>query len=137
MELVKKQGKLKIGLENNRQSVNFVPTRVEESTDFTRLLIKMMRLRGRSMLRKDVAQLQDELRDCPTAEANMEKLIGQICEGKTREDSMEHIMTFIPCIMHCETKVGIKILTMLFIEGLFNYQGAKFPHLVDVTRKSS
>ena len=137
MELVKSQGKLKIGLENNRQSVNFLPIRVEESTDFTRLLIKMMRLRGRSMLQKDVAQLQDELRDCLTAEANMEKLIGQICEGKTREEAMEHITTFILCIMHCETRVGIKTPTMLFIEGLSNYQGAKFLHLADVTSKSA
>ena len=99
---------MKIGLENDRQSVNFVPTTVEEITDFTRILIKEMRLRSCSTLQKDVAQLQDELRDCLTAEANMEKLIGQICEGKTREEAMEHIMMFVPCIMHCETRVCIK-----------------------------
>ena len=108
MEFVKKQGKLKIGSENNRQSVNVVPTTVEESTYFTSLLIKEMRLRGRNTLQKYVAQLQDELCDCLTAEDNMEKLIGQICEGKTREEAMERIMMFALCIIHCETRVGIK-----------------------------
>ena len=48
---------------------------------------------------------------------------------------MKRIMTFVPCIMHCENRIGIKILTMLFIEGLSDYQGAKFPPLADVTSK--
>ena len=62
----------------------------------------------------------------------MDKLIGQIGKAKTREQAMIHIMMFVPCIMHCENCVGIKFLTMLFIEGLSNFQGAKFPHLADV-----
>ncbi len=28
----------------------------------------------------------------------------------------------IPCILHCENKVGIKILTMLLLEGFSNAQ---------------
>ena len=39
---VKSDGKLKIGLENERFSVNYVPNTVEETTDFTRLLIQEM-----------------------------------------------------------------------------------------------
>ena len=135
MEKVRNEGTLKLGLEHDNKSVNFVPSTVEESTNFTRLLIKEMRLRGRSTLRKDLAQLQAELHDCLIAEKKMSNLIGQITESKTREEAMKRIMTFVPCIMHCENRVGIKIMTMLFIEGLSNYQGAKFDDLNDVRSK--
>ena len=64
---------------------------------------------------------------------SMNKLISRISQAKTREEAMERIMTFVPCIMHCENRVGIKILTMIFIEGLSNYQGAKFADLDDIS----
>ena len=38
--------------------------------------------------------------------------------------------------MHCEKRVGIKILTILFIEGLYNYQGGNFCDLLNVHRNS-
>ena len=132
MERVRKDGKLKNGLKNDCNSVNYVPNTVEETTEFTRLIIQEMRLRGRSTLRKDLGQLQDEMRECLTAEENMKKLIGQISEGKTREEAMSRIMTFVPCIMHCKNRVGLKILTMILIKGLSNFQGAKFPEVSDV-----
>ena len=72
------------------------------------------------------------MQECLAAEVNMEKLIAKIKEGKTREEAMERIMTFVPCIMHCENCVGIKILTMLFIKGLSNYQGSNFPELANL-----
>ena len=52
-----------------------------------------------------------------------------ICESLTREEAMARIIIFVPCIMHCENRVGIKLLTMLLIEGLSNFQGANFAHL--------
>ena len=38
---------------------------------------------------------------------------------------MVHIMAFIPCIMHMETRIGIKILTLALIEGLSSAQGGR------------
>ena len=130
---LKNEGKLKIGLENDNQSIDFVPNTSEETTEFTLLLIKEIRLQGGSMLRKDIGQLQDKLQDCLQAEESMEKMIGQIIEENTCVQAMQHIIMFVMCIMHCKSRVGIKILTMLLIEGLSNYQGVKFLHLADVT----
>ena len=104
---------------------------------FTCLLIKEMILRKHSTLIKDLANLQDELKNYLTAEANMEKLIGKIGKAKTQEQAMNCIIMFVPCIMHCKNCVGIKILTMLFIEVLSNFQGAKFLHLGDVRGESA
>ena len=132
MEKVKKDGRLKIGTENQKNSITYIPNTVEETTEFTRLLITEMRLRGRSTLQKSLAQMQEELLECLTAEKNMEELIGQISEAKTREEAMKRIMTFVPCIMHYKSRVGIKLLTMILIEGLSNYQGAKFPEVSEM-----
>ena len=129
MELVNNEGTLKLGLENNKKSVSFVPNNDEEGLVFTRLLMKEMRLRGRSTLGKNLNQIQAELKESLEAEKRMSQLIDQISQSSTREQAMERIMTFVPCIMHCENRVCIKILTMIVIEGLSNYQGARFPDL--------
>ena len=126
MKKVRSEGKLKLGLENDKFSVDFVPNSVEESMLFVCLLKKEMRIRGRSTLRKNLNQMQSELKECLLAEQKMNQLIDQISQSSTREQAMERIMHFIPCIMHCENRVCIKILTMILIEGLSNYQWAKF-----------
>ena len=128
-EQVESHGKLKLGTENDKKSVDFVPNSVEESLDFVSLLQKEMRLRGKQANNKSLSQLQAELRECLQAEKNMNELVAQISESTTRAEAIERIMAFVPCIMHCENRVGLKILTMILIEGLSNYQGKKFDHL--------
>ena len=55
----------------------------------------------------------------------MEILITQIECNKERKEAMIRIMTFIPCILHIENRVGLKMLTMLLIEGLSSTQGGR------------
>ena len=132
MEQVRAHGKLKLGAENDKNSVDFVPNSIEESLDFVSLLRKEMRLRGKQANNKSLSQLQAELRECLQAEKNMDELVAQISESTTRAEAIERIMAFVPCIMHCENRVGLKILTMILIEGLSNYQGKKFDHLNNI-----
>ena len=122
----KKEGELKLGLENDKFLVNFVPNNIDESMLFDRLLKQDLSIRARSTLCKTLNQIQDELKECLLAEKKMEELLEQISQSSTREQEMEQIMHFVPCIMHCENRVCIKILTMILIEGLSNYQGVKF-----------
>ena len=97
-----------MGLENDVKFVNFTPSTVEDTTDFTRMLIKEMRLHERSTLQKDLAQLQLEFRKSLEVEQNMRELIGRITQSKTREEAMKRIITFVLCIMHCKNRVGLK-----------------------------
>ena len=112
-----------------KKSITYIPNTVEETTEFTRLLIT-----EKYLAEELGANAGRTLRmfDC---RKNMEELIGQISEAKTREEAMKRIMTFVPCIMHCESRVGIKLLTMILIEGLSNYQGAKFPEVSEMRSK--
>ena len=129
MEPVRKEGKLRLGPENDLKSVFFIPNTIEETMSFSSLLTKEMRLRNKSTLRKTLEQMQEELKQCLEVEKRMDELMKLICESSTRKEAMARIITFVPCIMHCENRVGIKLLTMLLIEGLSNFQGANFAHL--------
>ena len=62
----------------------------------------------------------------------MDDLMAQIIESTRHAEAIEHIMVFVPYIMHCKNRVGLKILTMIMIKGLSNYQGKKFDHLEDI-----
>ena len=129
MEAVKNDGKLRLGSENDRLSVDFLPNTVDKTIAFTSLLMKEMYLRGKSTMWKTLNQIQAELKDCLIAEKDMDDLLKVISEASTRKEAMAQIMLFVPCIMHCENCIGIKIMTMLFIQGLLNYQGARFTDL--------
>ena len=60
----------------------------------------------------------------------MSLLIEQIKCNNERKDAIVRIMAYIPCIMHMETRIGIKILTFLLIEGLSSVQGGRLhPHI--------
>ena len=55
----------------------------------------------------------------------MTELVEHIGSNEERKDAMVKIMAYIPCIMHCETRVCIKVLTLLLIEGLSSAQGGR------------
>ena len=42
---------------------------------------------------------------------------------------MIHIMKYVPCVMHCENRIGLNIITMLLEEGLSYAQGDKEPNI--------
>ena len=62
---------------------------------------------------------------CLKIEEEMTELVEYIGSNEERKDAMVKIMAYIPCIMHCETRVCIKVLTLLLIEGLSSAQGGR------------
>ena len=57
----------------------------------------------------------------------MDGLVKKIGKSDTRAQDIDKIMQYLPCVMHLENRVGIKILTMLLIEGLSNAAGNEIP----------
>ena len=51
-------------------------------------------------------QMQQEIRECLTEEMSL--LIDHIECNNERRDAIVRIMAHIPCIMHIETRIGIK-----------------------------
>ena len=120
MNKVRRHGKLKLSDSHYKNSIDYLPANMDKSMEFIGLLMNKMTIRDRSPAGKTVPQMRKEIKACLEAEQNMDKLVKQISENDTRASVIERIMQYVPCILHLENRVAIKILTMLLIEGLSN-----------------
>ena len=93
---------------------------MQVSMELISSLIDKMAIWVRSPAGKIVPQMRSEIKECLEAEKNMEDLISPISETETRENAINKIMLYIPCVMYLENHVDIKIVTMLLIEGMSN-----------------
>ena len=98
---------------------------MDESLEFMELVVNEMDMRGQCIIDKNINQLCQEVKECLEAESRMKELINHISHSATRADAMDWIMHYVPCIMHCENRAGLKIFTTLLEEGLSNAQGGK------------
>ena len=55
-------------------------------------------------------------------EMEMEFLIKHISKASIRAEIITRIMRYVPCVLHCKNRCGLKILGMLLVEGLSNTQ---------------
>ena len=69
-----------------------------------------MELRNLQTAGKSVAQMREEIRTHLKAEGEMKELIDFISEESTRSEVMEHIIQYVPCILHAENLCGIIFL---------------------------
>ena len=53
----------------------------------------------------------------------MTELIEQLSHTQTRAKEIEKIMKYVPCVMHCENCMSLKIITMLLEKDLLYAQG--------------
>ena len=68
-----------------------------------------MTLCSQSTAGETIHQMREEVKDCLIVEEKMSKLITQISQSETRVEAMEHIIKYVPCIMHCENCIGLKM----------------------------
>jgi hypothetical protein len=110
-------------------SIHYRPTTVEEQLMFGELLSEELILRDMSPLGIVSVKL-DALRKAVLAEAKIRLLLTELSHGTPSEGAMFLLIQAIPCILHLENRIGIKILTMLVIEGLSNAKkGLLYTHI--------
>ena len=68
-------------------------------------------------------------------ESTINRLSKEIAHGEVREGAYFLLMQTLPCVLHMENRNGIKLLTMLFIEGLSNVK--KKPLYTDVNAEGA
>ena len=101
-------------------SIHFVPQDPTEMRSFSRLLSYELMLRnlgngGSTEIRRET------LRQSLQREATIARLSKEIAHGReVREGAYFLLMNTLPFIRHMENRNGIKLLTMVFIEGLSN-----------------
>ena len=116
-------GKLKLVGSQHKNSIDYVPASMDESIESMQDVVKEMELRKLPTVNKTVNQMRNEIRECLVSEEEMTRLVGQLNQAETRADAMEKIMQYVPCILHAENRIGIKIFTMFLQEALSNAQG--------------
>ena len=105
--------------ERNPTSIHYIPRTSPDREQYGILLSDELVLRDMSPL-GTLSVKQNSLSIALRSEAKIRLLLTELEHGTPNEGAMFLLIQAIPCILHLENRVGIKILTMLFIEGLSN-----------------
>jgi hypothetical protein len=102
---------------NDPSSIHFEPKSHLERIDFSRLINNELQLRqlpceGRLLERTE--QLCEYLK----SEYKVRRLLKDLQVSARPQSALFLVMQTIPCILHMEMRVGLKIFTMILIEGL-------------------
>jgi hypothetical protein len=122
--------------DSDSKSIYFEPKSVEDISRFNRLLSDELILReeplrnfkdlswtGRQMLLREHLQLESEIR----------MLLQKVEHCKGKDAAVFAVLSTIPCILHCENRVALKLLTQLLIEGVsYAVKGTIFEHIATV-----
>jgi hypothetical protein len=115
---------------SNPTSIRHVPETAGERVQCGILLTNELVLRDVSPL-GTLSIKRNSLSVALGSEAKIRLLLTELSHGTRSEGAMFLLIQAIPCVLHLENRVDIKILTMLFIEGLSNAKKGALHH--DVT----
>jgi hypothetical protein len=105
----------------NTLSIHFQPESTQERQQYSSLLTAELRLRNLD-LTGGLSTRRERLRLVLNTERTLRNLLSAISHGTPRDNAMFILMSTIPCVLHGENRVGIKVLYMLLNEGLSNCQ---------------
>ncbi len=100
-------------LKSDRNSIDYAPSSAIEAGDFMDLLYEELDLRSLDMM-GSMEDIRIRLKESLLHESKMRLLLDQVqhCEGTGL--ALFLVMQAVPCILHCENRVCIKIITMTF-----------------------
>ena len=104
---------------SNATSIHFLPQNLGETRLFSQLLSTELMIRNLDN-RGSMETRRENLRQSMQREATIVKLNREIAHGDVRDGAYFLLMNTMPCVLHMENRNGIKLLTMIFIEGLSN-----------------
>jgi len=104
---------------SDKNSIDYNPIGVEDTELFSELLSDELELRSLDMT-GSLEDMRARLKEALHHETQIRQLLDQVshCEGVGV--ALFLVLQAVPCILHCENRVCLKILTMLLIEGYSN-----------------
>ena len=139
MSVIEKESKLILFAEDdaecyaNSHSIDYLPTNKSEAQNFMSLLLEEGLLRELDVIDKSMEDLRLLLKGSLKKENNLVELKKRLDHCTIKEGISFVMLQFVPCILHLETRCGLKIITMLLREGLANARGNKIESLKEVT----
>jgi hypothetical protein len=104
---------------SNKFSMHYLPQNDDERDQFIELLSDELLLRNLSP-RGELAELRECLLVELILEHNLKQHLEKLLHCSKLEQCLIALLNEIPCILHCENRVGIKLLTMVLLEGFSN-----------------
>lgn len=104
---------------NDVTSIHCSPQTVSQQQSLSRLFTNELILRGLD-IDGSLETRRERLRHALKGEATIERLSKEIAHGEVKEGAYFLLMSTLPCVLHMENRNGIKILSMLLVEGLSN-----------------
>jgi hypothetical protein len=104
---------------NDPTSIYFVPENHAQRQAFSCLVTDELILRGLD-INGTLEEWWEMLQEAMKGESTIARLSKEISHGEVKEGAYFLLMQTLPCMLHMENCNGIKILTMVLIEGLSN-----------------
>jgi hypothetical protein len=115
-----------VNAENKSNSIFFVPKTTAQSKRFNMLITNELDLR-KLLLVGSLSERKRRLKEAVRNERKLEILIKDLAHSQNQENALFLLLQCIPCILHLENHIGLKMLTMLLIDGLTSAKdGTKF-----------
>jgi hypothetical protein len=105
----------------NKYSIHFIPQDDDDRDQFVELLSDELLVRHLSP-RGELEELRDRLLQEVVLEEKLKSHLEKLLHCDRLTQCIIALLHKIPCILHCENRVGIKLLTMILIEGFSNVQ---------------
>ena len=103
----------------NPLSIHYLPQTTTEKLTYSGYLNSELELR-KLPNNGNMTSRQERLRSHLILEEKIQNLKSDLDHCTPKDGALFLIYNAIPCILHMENRVGIKILTMLLVEGLSN-----------------
>jgi hypothetical protein len=100
-------------------SIHFIPESTAQRQAFSCLITDELMLRGLDIT-GTLETRREMLLEAMKGESVIIRLSKEIAHGEVKEGAYFLLMQTLPCVLHMENRNGIKILTMVLIEGLSN-----------------
>jgi len=104
-------------------SIDYQWSNDAEKSTFMTLLFEEALLRNVNFVGKSLEDLRNELKDELFKECKLKELSEKLNHVTPAEGVKILILQMIPCILHMETRIGIKILCLILQDGLSNAKG--------------
>ena len=113
----------------NPQSIHYEPEETVDKRAFSQLVNDELQLRGLSTA-GNLTTRRELLKEGLAKEWRLRQLMTELKTNKRPETALFLLMQVIPCILHMEMRVGLKVLTMIILEGIAESKaGNLFPEL--------
>ena len=124
LDLLEKESKIKLithdvlEAKSDPFSIDFIPTNLEESVTFQDFLVDKCIMRDINCAEKTREEMREVLKNSVEHESQLKKISLRLEQCTPDEGMCFVLLQWIPCILHMENRVGLKILTMLLSKGL-------------------